>query len=241
MCEHAFRVQLSQEDQAMVVVHHLEDSRSQRILWLLEELGVEYRIKRYERDPKTALAPESLRKVHPLGKSPVITDQGETYAESGAIVEYLARTYGDAQWAPPVDDQRYWRFCYWMHYAEGSLMPPLLLKLVFDRIRNGPAPFFIRPILRKIADGVDKAFINQQLATHFGYVDRYLAEHDWFAGDEISAADIQMSFPLEAAASKGTISEAYPAVMAYVERLQGRVAYREALRRGGDYAYGPKD
>ena len=225
----------------MVVVHHLQDSRSQRILWLLEELGAEYRIKRYERDAKTSLAPESLRKVHPLGKSPVITDQGETYAESGVIIEYLARTYGDKQWAPEPGDKRYWSVAYWMHYAEGSMMPPLLLKLVFDKIRKGPGPFFIKPILRKIADEVDNAFINQQITTHFGYVDRHLAEHEWFAGNEISAADIQMSFPLEAALSQGTISEAYPAITSYVERFQARDAYREALRRGGDYAYGPGD
>lgn len=224
----------------MVVVHHLEDSRSQRILWLLEELDVEYRIKRYERDAKTSLAPEALRKVHPLGKSPVISDQGETYAESGVIVEYLARTYGSAQWAPPVDDARYWQFSYWMHYAEGSLMPPLLLKLVFDRMRKGPAPFFIKPVLRKIADEVDNRFINAQIATHFGYVDRHLSEHEWFVGDGISAADIQMSFPLEAAIAGGTIGDAYPAVLAYVERFQARAAYREALKRGGDYAYGPQ-
>ena len=225
----------------MVVVHHLEDSRSQRILWLLEELGAEYRVKRYERDPKTSLAPEALRKVHPLGKSPVITDQGKTYAESGVIIEYLARTYGDEQWAPKLDDKRYWNFSYWMQYAEASLMPPLLLKLVFDRIRNGPGPFFIRPILRKIADEVDNAFINQQIATHFSYVDRYLAEHEWFAGDDISAADIQMSFPLEAAVSRGTVDDAFPAIGEYVERFQARQAYREALERGGDYAFGPSE
>lgn len=225
----------------MVVVHHLEDSRSQRILWLLEELGVDYRIKRYERDAKTSLAPDSLRKVHPLGKSPVITDQGETYAESAVIVEYLARTYGDARWAPSTGDQEYWQFAYWMHYAEGSLMPPLLLKLVFDRIRHGPGPFFIKPILRKIADAVDNAFIKQQIATHFGYVDRYLAEHEWFAGENISAADIQMSFPLEAAIAGGAVDDAYPAVLAYVERFQQREAYLRALKRGGDYAYGPRN
>lgn len=225
----------------MVVVHHLEDSRSQRILWLLEELGVDYRIKRYERDRKTSLAPEALRKVHPLGKSPVITDQGKTYAESGVIIEYLARSYGDVQWAPALDDPRYWAFAYWMHYAEGSLMPPLLLKLVFDRLRKGPAPFFIKPVLRKIADEVDKAFIDAQIATHFGYVDRHLAEHEWFAGEAISAADIQMSFPLEAALAGGRIGQDYPAVRAYVERFQAREAYRRALQRGGDYAYGPRD
>ena len=223
----------------MVTVHHLENSRSQRILWMLEELGVEYRVKRYERDAKTALAPDSLRKVHPLGKSPVITDQGETYAESGVIIEYLARTYGDKQWAPEPGDDRYWQFAYWMQYAEASLMPPLLLKLVFNKIRNGPGPFFIRPVLRKIADEVDNVFTNQQIATHFSFVDRHLAENEWFAGDEISAADIQMSFPLEAALAQGTIDEAFPAINAYVARFQARDAYTEALRRGGDYAYGP--
>ncbi|MGY6553362.1 MAG: glutathione S-transferase [Wenzhouxiangella sp.] len=225
----------------MVVVHHLEDSRSQRILWLLEELGVDYRIKRYERDAKTSLAPEALRKVHPLGKAPVMTDQGETYAESAVIVEYLARTYGDVQWAPALDDSRYWPFAYWMHYAEGSLMPPLLLKLVFDRLRQGPAPFFIKPVLRKIADEVDNRFINAQIATHFSHVDQYLAEHEWFVGEAISAADIQMSFPLEAAVAGGTIDGAYPAVLDYVKRCQDRPAYRKALKRGGDYAYGPRD
>ncbi|MEE4296319.1 MAG: glutathione S-transferase [Wenzhouxiangella sp.] len=225
----------------MVVVHHLEDSRSQRILWILEELGVDYRVKRYARDPKTALAPEALRKVHPLGKAPVITDQGQTYAESGVIIEYLARTYGDERWAPRPDDSAYWRFAYWMHYAEASMMPPLLLKLVFDKLRNGPVPFFVKPVLRKIADEVDKAFINQQIKTHFSYVDQYLADHEWFAGSDISAADIQMSFPLEAALARGTIDDAYPAIVAYVQRFQARDAYRKALKRGGDYAYGPAE
>ncbi len=225
----------------MVVVHHLEDSRSQRILWILEELGVDYRVKRYARNPETGLAPVALRKVHPLGKAPVITDQGQTYAESGVIIEYLARTYGDERWAPGPGSQTYWPFAYWMHYAEGSMMPPLLLRLVFDKLRHGPGPFFVKPILRKIADEVDKAFINQQIKTHFSYVDQHLAEHEWFVGSEISAADIQMSFPLEAALSRGTIDDSYPAIVAYVQRLQARAAYRKALQRGGDYAYGPAE
>lgn len=225
----------------MVVVHHLEDSRSQRILWILEELGVDYRVKRYARDPKTSLAPASLRKVHPLGKAPVITDQGQTYAESGVIIEYLARTYGDQRWAPSPGSEAYWLFAYWMHYAEASLMPPLLLKLVFDKLRNGPGPFFVKPVLRRIANEVDKAFINQQIETHFSYVDQYLADHEWFAGDDISAADIQMSFPLEAALAGGAMDDAYPAVVAFVQRFQARNAYRRALKRGGDYAYGPAE
>lgn len=225
----------------MITVHHLEHSRSQRVLWLLEELGCQYRIKHYKRDAKTNLAPASLKKVHPLGKSPVITDGERTVAESGTIIEYLARTYGDGQWAPDVDDPRYWAFNYWMHYAEGSLMPPLLIKLVFSKLREPPVPFFIRPISGRIADQVDAAFTNPQIKTHFAYVDEYLGKHPWLAGDDISAADIQMSFPLEAALAAGTIGRAdYPNVAVFVHKLQSRPAYLAALEKGGDYAYGPQ-
>lgn len=226
----------------MITVHHLEDSRSQRILWMLEELGCEYEITYYERDNETGLAPDSLKEVHPLGKAPVVTDGDRTLAESATILEYLARSYGDGQWAPAPDDARYWEFHYWMHYAEGSLMPPLLLKLVFSRLRQPPVPFFIRPLTGKIADQVDRAFTDRQIETHFGYVDEFLSEHRWFAGDEISAADVQMSFPLEAAMSQGTIARAdYPHVAVWLEKIHARPAYRRALEAGGDYAYGPDD
>jgi glutathione S-transferase len=224
----------------MITVHHLEDSRSQRVLWLLEELGCDYEIVHYERDPETGLAPDSLTEVHPLGKSPVITDGDRAVAESATILEYLARSYGDAQWAPPVDDARYWDFHYWMHYAEGSLMPPLLLKLVFSRLREPPVPFFIRPLTGRIADQVDRAFTDRQIETHFGHVDAFLSEHGWFAGDDISAADVQMSFPLEAAMSQGTVTRAdYPHVAVWLEKIHARDAYLRALEAGGDYAYGP--
>ena len=225
----------------MIKVHHLENSRSQRILWLLEELGIDYEIKRYRRDPKSGLAPKALKKVHPLGKSPVVTDGDMTLAESAVIVEYLARQYGDETWAPKPGDEDYWSFSYWLHYAEGSLMPPLLLRLVFERVRTGPMPFFIRPIARGIADKVDQAFINDQIQTHFGFVDAHLGSHEWFAGDRISIADIQMSFPLEAAVSRRTIGEDFPHVMSYVKRFQARPAYLRALEAGGDYDYGPAD
>jgi glutathione S-transferase len=225
----------------MITLHHLEDSRSQRILWLLEELGCKYKIKHYARDRKTNLAPPALKNVHPLGKSPVITDGKQTLAESGTIIEYLARSHGDAQWAPALDDSRYWTFNYWMHYAEGSLMPPLLIKLVFSKLRQPPVPFFIRPISGRIADQVDAAFTNPQIAPHFEYVNEYLGEHPWFAGDEISAADIQMSFPLEAALAAGTIKRVdYPNIAVYVHKFQSRPAYLQALEAGGDYAYGPQ-
>ncbi len=222
----------------MITLHHLEHSRSQRVLWLLEELEVDYEIYWYGRDPRTNLAPPELRDVHPLGKSPVITDGELTLAESAVIIEYLARTYGDETWAPAPDDPRYWDFSYWMHYAEGSLMPPLLLKLVFSKVRSD-SPFLVRPIAGRIASEVDKAFTDRQLETHFSYLDDYLAGHEWFAGNAISAADIQMSFPLEAAVARGTVGNRFPNVIDYVQRFQARPAYRRALEAGGEYEFGP--
>ena len=224
----------------MITLHHLEHSRSQRILWMLEELGVEYRIKRYKRDPKTQLAPNSLAKVHPLGKSPVLTDGDRSFAESAVILEYLARSYGEGSWAPALDAEGYWDFQYWMHYAEASLMPPLLLKLVFSKLREPPVPFLLRPITSRIADQVDASFTDRQIETHFGFVDRHLGKHEWFAGAEISAADVQMSFPLEAAMSRGTVQRAdYPYIALWLQRIHSRPAYLRALEAGGDYIYGP--
>jgi glutathione S-transferase len=223
----------------MIILHYLEHSRSQRILWLLEELGVDYEIRYYERDPKTNLAPEALREVHPLGKSPVITDGELVLAESAIIVEYLARTYGDGNWAPATDDPGYWNFNYWMHYAEGSLMPPLLLRLVFTKISTD-APFLIRPIAAGIAGQVNKKFIGKQIKTHFDYVNDYLGHHQWFAGEAISAADIQMSFPLEAALARDTIGDRHPHIVEYVKRFQNRPAYQRALEAGGEYDFGPR-
>lgn len=222
----------------MVILHHLEHSRSQRVLWLLEELGVDYDIRPYARDPATSLAPPELREVHPLGKSPVISDGERVLAESATIIEYLARTYGGGEWAPQPDDPTYWEYNYWMHYAEGSLMPPLLLKLVFDKVRTA-SPLLVRPVVAGIAGQVERTFIGPQISTHFAFVDAHLADHEWFAGDSITAADIQMSFPLEAAVARGTVGEHFPHVVEYVSRFQARPAYRRALEAGGDYGYGP--
>jgi glutathione S-transferase len=220
----------------MITVHHLNNSRSQRILWLLEELGVEYQIKRYERDPKTMLAPPELRAVHPLGKSPVVTDGDLTLAESGAIIDYLANRYGP-HLLPPADSPERLRCNYWLHYAEGSAMPPLLLKLVFDRVANGPAPFFVRPIARGIADKVVATFVQPQIDRHLGYLEAELGKRTWFTGSQFSAADIQMSFPLEAAASRGGLDGRYPNLVAFLERIHARPAYRQALERGGQYDF----
>ncbi len=220
----------------MITVHHLNNSRSQRVLWLLEELGLDYEIRRYQRDPETMLAPAELRRVHPLGKSPVVTDGPLTVAESGAIVEYLVERHGRGRLVPAAGTPERLRYTYWLHYAEGSAMPPLLLKLVFDRVEAGPMPFFAKPVARAISAKVKAAFIEPQLKTHLDYMESQLARSTWFAGDEFTAADIQMSFPLEAAAVRGGLDASRPRLMAYLERIHARPAYRRALERGGEYA-----
>ena len=191
----------------MIVVHHLNNSRSQRILWLLEELGLDYEIKRYQRDPKTMLAPAELKAVHPLGKSPVITDGEATVAESGAIIEYLLERYGHGRLLPAAGSPERLRYTYFLHFAEGTAMSPLLMKLVFDRIESGPMPFFAKPIARGIARKVKDSFIMPNIRSQLDYLEAELGKSPWFAGSEFSAADIQMSFPLEAAASRGGLGE----------------------------------
>jgi glutathione S-transferase len=219
----------------MVVVHHLENSRSQRVLWLLEELGVPYEVKRYARNPETMLAPPELKAVHPLGKSPVITDGDVTVAESGAIVEYLVERYGNGRLIPPAGTPERRRYTYWLHYAEGSAMPPLLMKLVFDRVETAPMPFFIKPIARGIAGKVKGDFINPQIAMHLDYMEGELRTSPWFAGTEMTAADIQMSFPLEAAAARAGLAAGRPKLTAFLATIHARPAYQRALEKGGPY------
>ncbi|PQV53977.1 glutathione S-transferase [Paraburkholderia sp. BL21I4N1] len=219
----------------MLTVHHLNNSRSQRVLWLLEELGVPYEIKRYQRDPKTMLAPPELRAVHPLGKSPVITDDGQTIAESGAIIEYLIGKYGQGRFAPAPGTPEHLRYTYWLHYAEGSVMPPLLLKLVALRIAGAPMPFFAKPIARKIAATLQSTFIDPQLKLHLGYIDKELSATGWFVGNDFTAADVQMSFPLEAATARGGMEGQIPAIAGFLKRIHARPAYQRALERGGKY------
>ncbi len=219
----------------MIVVHHLNNSRSQRVLWLLEELGKEYEIKPYQRDRKTMLAPPELRAVHPLGKSPVISDGALTLAESGAIVEYLASRYGAGRLVPAADTPERWRYTYWLHFAEGSAMPPLLMKLIFDRLKKAPMPFFIRPIARKIADRALDSFVIPNLERNLDFMEGELAKSEWFASREFTAADIQMSFPLEAARVRGGLDEKRPRLMGFLDRIHSRPAYQRALERGGKY------
>lgn len=221
----------------MIVVHHLNNSRSQRVLWLLEELGLPYEVKRYERDPKTMLAPPALRQVHPLGKSPVITDGEVTVAESGAILEYLVDKAG-GRLRPPAGTPEQRRYTYWMHFAEGSAMPPLLLALIFGKIPTMPMPFFARPIARAIANGVKARMIEPNLRSQLAYMESELAQREWFAGAEMTAADVQMSFPLEAAAQRAGLTAAtHPRLAAFLQRIHARPAYQAALRRGGPYSF----
>jgi glutathione S-transferase len=222
---------------AMITVHHLNNSRSQRILWLLEELNVAYEVKRYQRDAKTMLAPAELLAVHPLGKSPVIVDGTVTVAESGAIVEYLIDRYGGGRLIPPAGTPERLRYTYWLHFAEGSAMPPLLLKLVFDRVANSPAPWPISAVARRIAATVHKSFVGPQLKRILDYMESELTAHTWFAGEAFSAADVQMSFPLEAAASRAGLDASRPRLSAFLDRIHAREAYKRALERGGPYSF----
>ncbi|MFG6467099.1 glutathione S-transferase family protein [Roseateles sp. BYS87W] len=218
----------------MITVHHLNNSRSQRVLWLLEELGLPYEVKRYERDAKTSLAPPELRAVHPLGKSPVITEGPLTVAESGAILEYLVDRHGGGR-LKPTAEQDLLHYRYFLHFAEGSAMPPLVMKLVFNKIKRSPMPFFVKPIAKGIADKVLGGFVQPNIDNQLKFLEAELAARPWFAGAEFSAADVQMSFPLEAAAARGGSLEGFPKIRAFLDRIHARPAYQRALQRGGPY------
>jgi glutathione S-transferase len=206
----------------MIIVHHLENSRSQRVLWLLEELGLQYDVRRYERDPKTMLAPPGLKKVHPLGKAPMIEDEGRIVIETGAIVEYLVEK-ANGKLGPPPKREAVLRYRQFLHYAEGSMMPPLLALLVINKLG----------MLGKPAKGT----IQKMLDTHLDWLESELGTRDWFAGDEFTAADIMMSFPLEASRARAGLDERRPNLIDWLERIHARPAYGEALSRGGPYAY----
>jgi glutathione S-transferase len=221
----------------MIIVHHLNNSRSQRVLWLLEELDVPYEIVRYQRDPRTMLAPPELRRVHPLGKSPVITDGAWTVAESGAIVEYLVDSHGHGRLKPPAGSDEALRWRYWLHFAEGTAMPPLLLKLMFERIKTAPLPFFAKPIARGIADKALGLMVEPNLKRHLDFMEAELGRSTWFAGEEFSAADVQMSFPVEASAQRAGLDASRPKLWDYLKRIHARPAYRRALERGGPYSF----
>jgi glutathione S-transferase len=219
----------------MITVHHLEHSRSQRILWLLEELGTEYELVRYERDKSTRLAPPELSKIHPLGKAPVITDGDVTVAESGAIIEYLVEQYDDGRLRPPAGTPERRAYTYWLHYAEGTFMPLMILSLVLRRIDSAPMPFFIKPIARGITGKVRAGYLDANVDLNLRFMESSLEGQDWFCGPDFTAADIQMSFAAEAAAVRSDLGETCPRLADFLERIQARPAYVAALERGGPY------
>lgn len=218
----------------MITVHHLEKSRSKRVLWLLEELGLPYEVKRYARHPKTSLAPPELMQVHPLGKSPVIVDDGRTIAETGAIVEYLVDRAGGAL-RPRADTPELLNYRYFLHFAEGSAMPPLVMALVFNRIRRAKVPFFVKPVARGIAARVMAEFVQPNIDRQLRFLEGELSARPWFAGAEFTAADVQMSLPLEAAAARAGLDDRYPKLLDWLERIHARPAYHRALQTGGPY------
>jgi glutathione S-transferase len=205
-----------------LTVHHLQNSRSQRVLWLLEELGIPYEVRRYERDRKTMLAPPELKRIHPLGKSPVIEEGGMVIAETGAIVEYLVAR-SESRFGPPADAQSANRYRFFLHYAEGSLMPWLLVTLFLRRLGLLGRP--ARPTVQRMVD------------QHLDFLEVELADRDWFAGAELTAADVMMSFPLEAARDRAGLDASRPRLIGWLERIHARPAYQAALAKGGPYAY----
>lgn len=217
----------------MITLHHLENSRSQRVLWLLEELGVDYEIKIYKRDKKTSLAPPELKAVHPLGKSPVITDGDLTIAESGAITEYLIDQYGNGKFKPAAGTPEALKNSYWMHYAEGTFMPLMVMTLIFNRVEQ--APFIVRPIAKAISGQVKKAYLGPNTKNNLDFIEQELAKSTWFAGDALSGADFQMIFPLEAASARASLGKTHPNIKAYVDRVHALPAYQRGLEKGGPY------
>lgn len=224
----------------MIVLHHLDNSRSQRILWMLEELGLQYEVRFHKRDPKTMLAPDSLRTVHPLGKSPVLVDDDLVLVESAAILEYLVDKYGKGKFRPPEGSTEKLRYTFWMHFAEGSAMTPLLLRLVFDKVSNPPLPLLAKtlvgPIAKGISSQVNKVLIAPNLKNHQAFIEAELEKSLWFAGSEFTAADAQMSFVLEAGAARGPMTRStHPKIFNFLERIHSRPAYKRAIEVGGPY------
>ncbi len=219
----------------MITVHHLENSRSQRILWLLEELGLQYEITKYARDPNTSLAPPELQKLHPLGKAPIVTDGGKTLAESGAIIEYLVDTYDDGRLRPADGTPQRLLYNYWLHYAEGSFLSLMLLSLIIGRIESAPMPFFAKPVAKGIAAKVRNGYLDANVKRNVDFMESSLNSSMWFCGDELTAADIQMSYAVDAAEARVDLDDDYPNLVAYLQRMRARPAYQAALAKGGPY------
>ncbi len=220
----------------MLILHHLNNSRSQRLLWLLEETGMDYELRLYERDSETMRAPETLRDIHPLGKSPLLSDGNQVIAESGAIIEYLIDTRLP-QFRPDRESAAYRDYVYWMHYSEGTLMPPLLIALMGTRLEQARVPFFVRPVVKGIAKQLETSYHGPENRLNLDYINSHLSENTWFCGEALTGADFQMSFPLEAASARMNGFSDYPHIKAYLDRIHARPAYQRALEKGGAYDY----
>lgn len=221
----------------MLTLHHLENSRSHRILWLLEELEVDYEVKRYERDKNTGLAPPELFSVHPLGKSPVISDGDVTVAESGLIVEYLIEKYGNGRLMPETGTPEHLQFRYWIHYSEGTFMPLMIISLILTRIENAPVPFFLKPVTKQIAQKSKAAYSGPNIKLNLDYLETSLKDSTWFCGEKMSGADIMLSFPVETAAKSHDLKKDYPELEGFRQRIRKRPAYKRAIEKGGPYIY----
>lgn len=218
-----------------LTLHHLEQSRSHRLIWLLEELGLEYELKRYPRHPETSRAPKELRRIHALGKAPILTDGEVALAETGAIIEHVLEHHAGGKLKPEAGSDAAREFRFFMHYAEGSLMPPLLVRLIFDKLEEAPVPFFIRPIVKTIVGKVDQNFTAGEVRLHADFLEGVLREREWFAGDEFTAADIQMSFPVEALVQRGRLADGdIPKLRAFLRRIRKRPAHERATELGGE-------
>jgi glutathione S-transferase len=220
----------------MLTIHHLERSRSQRILWLLEELGVDYEIELYKRDKTTSLAPPELLAIHPLGKSPVITDAGVTVAESGAIIEYLVGKYDDGRLLPADGTPERLVYTYWLHYAEGTFMPLMVLSLIMGRIDTAPMPFFVKPIAKGIVSKVRNGYLDPNVQRNLDFMEASLSKSTWFCGEALTAADIQMSFAVEAAEVRADIASDYPNIERFLKQMRALPAYQSAIEKGGPYS-----
>ena len=220
----------------MLTIHHLENSRSQRILWLLEELGVDYELKRYERDKASGLAPPELLAIHPLGKLPVVTDGERTVAESGAIVEYLVNEYDNGRLLPPDGTVERHAYTYWLHYAEGTFAPLMIISLIMNRIETAPMPFFAKPIAKGIVAKVRAGYLGQNIKLNLEFMEATLTASTWFCGNTMTAADIQMSFALEAAEVRTNLATGYPHLAASLTRMRELPTYQAALEKGGPYS-----
>lgn len=224
----------------MIIVHHLENSRSQRILWLLEELGIEYEVKRYPRDPVTSLAPQSLKDIHPLGKSPMITDGDIVVAESGAIVDYLMSEYSDGRLQPADNPAAKRAYSYYMHYAEGTVMPLLIIALLLNRIDTAKVPFFVRPIAKGITGKVRESYLTPNLTSNLTFMEQTLSQSAWFTGDTLTAADIHMSFIVEGLNVSIDLEKEFPNLAGFLERCHTSPSYKRALERGGPFQLGQR-